>query len=114
MRVMKLFKLILVFFAIGFSSRCDAQSTLCDSWLLRHNWRTGERLGDLGRGDMGRVDELWLFSYLIFKAGKQNLNISEFTDQESAKLMMAKYCYKNPLLKLDEAADQVFEELKNR
>jgi hypothetical protein len=106
---MKLFKLMMFIFAIGFSSSSHARSMQCDSWLLSHNWQTGERTADIGR-----ADEEWLFSYLSSKASKENENMSKFTDKEDATLLMGKYCYKNTLLKLDEAADQVFEEMKSK
>ncbi len=111
---MKVLPVILVLFAISFSTHSNAADSdginrmgnqSCGEWV---KYRTGKQnIFDLRNSAL-------LVGYLSGAAIYSGLDILKTVDMESLYLWMDKYCKKNPLSTTYDGADILFEELKKR
>jgi hypothetical protein len=107
---MKLIRLMLIVFAIGFSTNSNALTTMGDRGCgVRVNDHTTNSV------DWNTVAEnTWLTGYLSGIAFWSNVDVLKSAEGESLILWVTNYCKNNPLDKLSTAASRLALELKKR
>jgi hypothetical protein len=107
---MKQIKLILIVFAIAFSSNSNALTTMgsrsCGVWVKEHNTNIETVLT--------AADGAWLTGYLTGFAIGTNIDILKGAEGESLILWITNYCNSNPLDNVGNAATSLALELKRR
>ncbi len=103
---MKLFRLVLVLFALGFSSGSYALATLgdisCGAWVAD---RTAHKSTE-------HTDEAWLTGVITGLALHSGTDVLKDTDDDSVYIWMDKYCKRNPAGTVSKGATVFFNELE--
>ena len=122
---MKFLRLMLIVFAIGFSSNSNAVPYTVMGVRSCGNWnedraeqsraeQSNSRLDVLNSIIVVLPDTAWLMGYLSGIAESEKKNFLENVSGESLIFWINNYCQKNPLDKLDDAANVLVKELIKR
>ncbi|MGA7749618.1 MAG: hypothetical protein WCA63_05675 [Gallionella sp.] len=102
---MKFLRLMLIVFAIGFSSDSNAVAymgvTSCEEWVNRHSTNDSSM-------------EEWILGYLSGLAAANNIDLLKGAQRKSLFSWMDNYCQKNPLKRIDSGAHDLALELIKR
>jgi len=105
---MKLFRLVLVLFAVGFSSGSHALATLgdisCGAWLAD---RTAHKSTE-------HTDEAWLNGVVTGMVLNSGADVLKDADEDSFYLWMDKYCTRDPGGTVSMGAKVLFKELQRK
>lgn len=112
---MKFLKLLLIVFAIGFSTTSNAVTNgvtvkgmkSCAVWVKNRAEQPAPSLGAI-------IDSTWLAGYLSGVAVARNVDFLKGVDENTVKVWMDNYCASHPLDLVGDAADALSIELKNR
>lgn len=108
---MKLFRLLLMVFAVGFSAASNAVTVKgmksCDAWVKNRAEQPAPSLDAM-------VDSAWLAGYLSGVAVARNIDFLKGVDVNIIKSWMDNYCSSHPLDLMGDAADALSIELKKR
>lgn len=104
--MMKLLRLMLVVFAIGFSAKSNA-AVSCGAWVKPDSEDIRFALETYVLGYLNGID-----AGLIIALGKNNVFIK--SDSKSSFLWIDNYCSKNPLSDLDTGILELVSELKKK
>ena len=105
---MKLFRLVLVLFAFGFSSGSYALATLgdisCGAWVAD---RTAHKSSE-------HTDEAWLTGVVTGMVLNSGADVLKDADDDSFYLWMDKYCTRDPSGTVSTGAKVLFKELQKK
>jgi hypothetical protein len=108
---MRYFKPLLIVFAIGFSTICNAVTVKgmksCETWVKNRAEQPVHSLSTM-------VDNAWLTGYLSGVAVARNIDFLRGVDENIIMSWMDNYCSNHPLDLIGYAADALSIELKKR
>lgn len=108
---MKFLQLLLIVFAIGFSTASHAVTVKgmrnCKAWIRSRAEQPAPSLDTI-------VESAWLAGYLSGVAVARNVDFLKGVDEEIIKSWMDHYCSSHPFGLMGDAADALSIELKKR
>ena len=106
---MKLLRLVLIVFALGFSTHSNAVTVAgdipCATWGKHYDKQTSETRWET------IAEKFWLNGYLSGVAVSLDKDLLKNTTLDSRSLWMDNYCRSNPLSAISEGADALAKEL---